>query len=938
MSPTPARAVKRLQVAITRLRKALNADGAGAGAAPALRTATGGYRIAVAPGALDADVLQAHVRDGREALAAGEFARASGILREALALWRGPALADVAYEPFAQAAIRRLEDLRLAALEARIEADLHLGRHVALIGELETLLTRHPAREQLCTQLMVALYRCGRQADALDAYQRTRVHLTTELGLEPGPALKALQAQILRQEPALSLRERVARARLPKPASELIGRAQELAELSALFRVPELRLLTLTGPGGSGKTRLALELGWLLVKEFRDGVAFVDLGPVAGTEFVPATVAQALGLGADARTWGRLTDHLREKETLLVLDNFEHLLAAAPFVGELVRAAPDVRVLATSRAPLNLSDEREYPVPPLPVPRLERLPDLDSLEAYDAAAFFLSRARAARPDFVVSDEKTLILAEICIRLDGLPLALELAAPRLKVLSPEGLLDRLGRRLDLTGRARDVPDRQRTLRATLEWSHELLATEEQELFARLAVFRGAFTVAGVEAVTDRPDPIRVADSLQALADWNLVAVPPAPSGPRLRMLETIREFALERLSLSGAEHATRARHARFFLDLAERAEPELRGARQAEWLRELGDDNDNLREALAWFHAQGEIEFGFRLVGALWRFFQIRGQLAEGRAHVERLLAIDSDTAEPASRARALACAGRLAFFQGDYVAARRFLDQSFALQREVRDAAETALLIINFGMLASAEGHRDDARALLQQGADAFRAIPDAWGEANALAYLALVEQSTGDVEKARDVFDRSLELANAVGEKRMAAFSLMQLGAIAREEGDDVLAARLFEQALTVQRELTDTWSIASSSTNLAALALKRGDYDRAQTLLDHSLSLQWEAGDRPGIAASLERLGEVALERNEAGRAVHLIAAAQALYASIGTSPDAAGYAAHTTAVKRLRRLLDDEAFAERWAAGASLTPGEAVALAMDGTPAVK
>jgi predicted ATPase/DNA-binding SARP family transcriptional activator/Tfp pilus assembly protein PilF len=930
----PKSGLKALQVRMSQLRRRLEAEGA----ADSISTEPPGYIVRLDPEQLDLLRFERLLDEGRRALAAGEAAEAGQVLREALALWRGQPLADLQLEPFAQHAASRLEELHVETQEARIEAELALGRDAELVPELHALVAAHPLREKLRAQLMLALYRAGRQTDALDVYRDTRRMLSGELGLEPTPELRELEGAILRQEPALAPRATGARTRLPRPASTLIGRTRELAELADLFRDPALRLLTLTGPGGSGKTRLALELGWKLTETVRDGVAFVDLGPVAGAELVAASVAQALGLGAGAHTWQQLAEHLGEKEMLLVLDNFEHVLAAAPSVGELVRAVPGLKVVVTSRAPLDLSDEREYPVHPLPVPRPERLPDLASLEEYDAAAFLLERARAAGSDVVVTGGTAPALAEICIRLDGLPLALELAAPRLKMLSPEALLERLGRRLDIAGRARDVPDRQRTLRATIEWSHELLARAERELLPRLAVFRGGFTAAAVDAVTDRADPIRVEDSLQALAHWNLVvALPQAPGGPRLRMLETIREYALERLSLGGAEEATRARHARFFLGLAERAEPELRGAGQANWMRALGEDSDNLREALTWFHARGEVERGFRLVGALWRFWQIRGQLAEGREHAERLLAIDSGEADAAARARALACAGRLAFFQGDYAAARRYLDRSLALQRDAGDAAETALLTVNFGMLAHAAGDRDDARALLRQAAESFRAISDAWGEANALAYLALVQQDAGDLAGARDLFHRSLELANSAGERRMAAFSLTQLGAIAREEGEDGDAARLLEQALTVQRELGDTWSIASSSTNLAALALKRGGHDQAQALLEQSLGLQWQAGNRPGIAASLERLGEVALERGDAERAVRLIAAADALYASIGASPDAAERAAHDRAVERLRRRLDGRDFAQRWAAGASLKPGEAVALATEGAPAV-
>ena len=722
------------------------------------------------------------------------------------------------------------------------------------------------------------------------------------------------------------------RGALPRLASPLIGRTEELTQLSNLLRTPEVRLITLTGAGGTGKTRLAVELGWKLVDEFRDGVVFVELAPIVDQALVAATVARALGLETDVPSWDRLAEHLDGKHMLLVLDNFEHVLAAAPRVSQLVRAAPDLRVVATSRAPLNLSDEREYPVQPLAVPRPERLPDLDSLEAYDAAAFLLERARAARPDFTITDRTAVAFAEICVRLDGLPLALELAAPRLKVLSPEALLDRLSGRLDvLVGGPRDLPDRQRTLRAAIEWSHELLDADEQALFERLAVFRGGFTVEAVQAVTDSADPNETASSLQALVDWSLVVSP--ASGQRLRMLETIREYGLELLSASEAESATRTRHAQFFLELAERGESELRGPRQAAWLRDLGEDNDNLREALAWFHARGEVERGFRLVAALWRFWQIRGQLAEGREHVERILAIDTDRADAGARARALACAGRLAFLQGDHVGARRFLDQSFAIQQELGDPWETAFLIMNFGMLANAEGCFDDARKLLERATHAFRSVPDAWGEATALAYLALVEEHLGDLNRARDLFERSLKLAEAVGEKRMAAFSMTHLGSIAREAGSEVDAVELFERALAVQHELGDTWSIASSSTNLAALALRRGDPTRAKELLEQSLGLQWAAGDRPGIAASLERIAEVAVDHDDPRLAVRLLAAADALYASIGPSRSPAEAAARDRTVERLRDRLG-ETFSEGWSAGESMTPGEAVALAMKWT----
>ena len=457
----PASAVTALHGYVSRLRRVLGAG--------RLETRPPGYVLRVAPDELD-------LHRFRELLAQDRHG-------EALALWRGPALADLAFEDFAQSEIARLEELRLSALEGRFEHELADGRHAELVGELAAAVRAHPLRERLAGQLMLALYRSGRQAEALEAYRDARATLVEELGLEPGEELSELQRRILVHDPGLDLMRDRRRTELPASLTSFVGRRRELEQVRALVVRPGVRLLTLTGAGGTGKTRLALEVARAVAGEFADGARFVPLAAVAEPELMPDAIAQALGLhqSRGQSIEDALKAFLAERELLLVLDNLEHLLEATPLATELLAAAPGLTILATSRTHLNLYGETEYAVPPLSARE-------------EAVALFADRAAAVRPDFAVTD----VVAEICARLDGLPLAIELAAARIRTLTPAEILARLERRLELlAGGPRDVPARQRTLRDTLLWSYDLLAPVEQRLFARLAVFAGGWSVAAAD---------------------------------------------------------------------------------------------------------------------------------------------------------------------------------------------------------------------------------------------------------------------------------------------------------------------------------------------------------------------------------------------------------------------------------------------------------
>ena len=594
----PARSTKTVHVHVSRLRKAL-------GDPDALTTTPAGYRLHVRPHELDAERFRRLVDDGRGALAADEPEHAGALLREALALWRGPPLADLAFAPFAQGAIAALQEERLVALETRLEAELRAGRHAELVPELQRLVAEHPLRERLHGRLMLALYRAGRQADALEAYRHARATLVEQLGLEPGVELRELERAVLAQDPDLAVpapsgAEPAAPplVRIPAAPTPTVGRDADIAYLCAAVRDPDARLTTVVGPGGVGKTRLAAEAARAIGHEFQDGARFVSLAAVGADEHVASTICRELDvpLVAGEPVDRALVAHLRDHELLLVLDNFEHVLEAAPLVADLVAGAPRVSVLATSREPLRLRAERLMHLDPLVVPADGSNGGAAAGPPAPAVALFVAVAQARDPGFALTDRNATALLEVCRRLDGLPLAIELAAGRVDMLSVSELAGRLREGLDALGAGpRDAPARQRTLTATLEWSWSLLSPDERRAFAGLAVFAGGATLDAAEAVTGAPLHV-----LEALVAKNLVLARPAEDGShRLDMLETVREFARARLAEDAGARKVHELHCDYCVGLAERTRGELERSAPPALVAELDAELNNFRAALTW---------------------------------------------------------------------------------------------------------------------------------------------------------------------------------------------------------------------------------------------------------------------------------------------------------------------------------------------------
>ncbi len=724
-------------------------------------------------------------------------------------------------------------------------------------------------------------------ADALQLEPADRAALLAAARPEPRTPAPA---------PAAESEEVLETARLPEPLTSLVGRETELRAITDMLRQSGVRLLTLTGPGGVGKTRLAIAIARATAAEFAHGAYFVLLAPIRDPDRVGSAIAQALGLRelGSRSIWALLADHLRPRQVLLVLDNLEQALDAAPFVSDLLAACPRLTVLATSRAILHLSGERDIPVSPLPLPATDRPATPDDLATVGAVQLFVQRAQAVDWTFALTEENAAVIAAICQRLEGLPLAIELAAARITLLPPNAMLERLERRLPLlSGGARDQPVRQRTMRDAIAWSYDLLGPAEQTLFHQLALFEGGFTLEAAEAVGSGRDADALL-GLTSLVDQTLVRPLVRPGSDfRFAMLETIREFALERLDASREGDAARAAHAAYFLDLAEQAAAATFGAQESLWLDRLEAERANLRAAQRWFERALDAERALRLAGACNRFWRVRGPVAEGRAAMERALALPGHS--PAGlRVRVTLNAGELAYVEGILAADREHLSKALVEARRLDDPAVLFLALQSTG------------RVMLEQGDPAEAETH--WAEAIALA---------------RTLDERTVAY-------RSGGMILEHLGFLARRRGDLVRAAMLTEEALAWVERVGFEWSAAMIVGSLAAVVREQGDYARAANLYRESLRRVWAQRDRRNLASALFGFALTVAKGGRLEPAARLYGAAEALFASDATSLPILGRPDRREVFDLLQTTLGEERFAAARAVGQDLSPEQVLALA--------
>ncbi|MGH3087502.1 MAG: tetratricopeptide repeat protein [Rubrobacteraceae bacterium] len=676
---------------------------------------------------------------------------------------------------------------------------------------------------------------------------------------------------------------------LPVELTSFVGREREMTEVEGLLG--DARLLTLTGPGGSGKTRLALEVARDLAGEFEDGVWLVEFASLSDPDLVPWAVASALDVREQP---GRpltetLTGHLGYKDTLLVLDNCEHLVeACAALVGVLLRAAPNPRVLATSREALGVDGEVKWRVSPLTMP--DGSGGNEDITRYEAVRLFVERARLASPAFALTPENGSAVADICRKLEGIPLCVELAAAKVGALSVAQISARLDSCLRLlSGNIRTAPSRHRTLQAALDWSHDLLGDAERTLFRRLSVFAGGFSLEAAEAVgVEREEAM---NTLLALIEKSLVKVEEGDA-PRYRLLEPVRQYAVERLEESGEAEEVRKRHASYYLALAEEAEPELAGAEQVVWLERLEAEHGNVRAALSWaLGRSGSPKLGAGISGALWRFWHERGHLGEGRSWLEAALR-DGGALPATARAKLLTGSGMLAWEQGDYASASALHEESLIVARRLGNRPAIAHSLNNLGLVA-----------LYQD-----------------------------DYERTAELHEESLALRRELGDKGGSAASLHNLGLMALYEGDHARARTRMEESLSIVRELEDKWAISILLNNLGLVALYAGEHERARELQKESLALRRELRDRGGIAECLEGLSGVAASEGEASRAARLWAAAETLREAIGAPSPPGHRSLHDTHLNATRARLDSAAWDAAWAEGRKMPLETAIEYALE------
>ena len=869
----PGKPLTAIHGYVSALRKLLGRE--------AIQTSGGGYQLIADAEQVDSHRFERLLIDAREALAAEQPRQAAILLSEALGLWRGAALADFTYEEWAQPEIRRLHELRAAADEELAEAQLALGEHEQLIGRLEALVASDPLRERRRAQLMLALYRAGRQAEALDVYQQLRERLVEDLGVDPSPQLQSLYKQILNQDDTLEAADRVhaTPTNLPTAPNRLIGRTRELEQIAALLLRKDIRLVSLTGPGGVGKTRLALQVAMQLIDQFPQGVFFVNLAPVADADLVLSTIAQTLDVKEQVTETilTTLAGHLRDRQMLLVLDNFEQVEAAAPTLAELLRATSAPKLIVTSRASLRLAAEYAYEAP--------------ALTSEEAVALFVERARAANSSFLLDGDQA-IIEQICQRVDRLPLAIELAAARTKVLPAGALLERLSDRLHLlAGGSRDLPERQRTLRGMIEWSHGLLTRPEQLLFARLSVFVGGGTLTAIEEVVDLDGTLDVLEGITSLIDKSLLRKDGGDRRePRYVMLETIRDYASEQLVASGEAGELRRRHAEHCCSLVATAEKFLRGEMHKLWFDRLESELPNIRAAFAWCIETTEIDLLARLAASLARYWEPSGRYSEGRDITESALALSLHVPTQLRLPLLNSLAG-IALRQGDQEYAVERLYECLELARAVGDQDFIANVTGNLGLAEIERGNLARAEELTRQGLALDLRRNDEWHIATSKESLAEILLLRGRLVDAYRLNEEAIDAASRVGDSRLLIAALVRKAHIHRVEDELVPARDAVQRALAAAQDGADKRGILAGLIELAAIASIEGDQLAAAELCGSAEAI------RTTLGIQLARMEREVCDKT----------------------------------VLALRSGLGDQAFEKGFASGLAMTPDEAVALAL-------
>jgi predicted ATPase/DNA-binding SARP family transcriptional activator len=855
-------------------------------------------------------------------------------LEQAATLYRGPFLADfslpdsVAFEEWAT--LKR-EWLHRQAVEALA----HLARYYERRGDYQRArqaawrqLELDPWREETHRLMMRLHMLSGERGAALAQYEQCRQMLADELGVEPESETTALYMQIrdASDEKPIAL-ARLAlpagrRHTLPPPATPFVGREAELGAISRQLDEEGCRLLTLVGPGGVGKTRLALQAVTEYLDAFGDGLYFIPLDSLDSTDLLPGTIAAALGLEpglADPKT--ALIDALRRKELLLLLDSYEHLLPDTALLTGILREAPEVTLLVTSRERLNLRGEQLFDVAGLPLPQL---PDVDAA-SNDAVRLFIQSARRVLPDFALTAENRDSVVHICQLVEGLPLALELAAAWVRVLPCADIAAEIEQSIGfLSTSLRDLPARHQSLIAVFNHSWRLLTEQEQKVLRRLSLFRGGFrrTAAAEIAGASLPE-------LAILVDKSFIR---RQATGRYTLHELLRQFAAEKLAAAGEQRAAYHDFSAYYSALAESAEPYLTGGEQQTWLTRLDEEHDNVRLALAWTLAHGQVETAARLGGAIWRFWQLRGHLQEGRSWLARIL--EAGQAEPALRsdlrAKVLKGAGVLAWYQSDYEQATACFEHSLRLYRQLADKDGVAHLTNNLGVLALHQGRYDQAIQLLEQSLVLRRDLGDTWGVATCLNNLGAAAGRLGDNSRAAAYYQESLVLSRQLGNRILSAMLLTNLGDVARDEGHQAEAQALYEESLALRRELGEKVGIGYSLMRLGAMALEMGDSRRAYRDYGESLELFDELGDREHLVYALESIAEVAAYEGTMETAASLWGAAEALRQEMGIPLPPNKQAELRPQQEAARARIDPALWKQAWSAGQALGLEEAVNLA--------